>query len=183
MFNNSGDRVCELPESHTSSSSDWGQFRRSVLFPPLGNCNSTTEQEKVSSPLATTVSGEIEYSTEYSWTQKNLPTQEEKENSSFDNISFSEKHRLHFPVNINRQSNSYNHKKLKPYSKNSVAGSSNHTHLSKPHHNNNSMKFRNLLSNISKAVGGNNSNSPPSASTMHSQHKGKTLQIKLTLSI
>jgi hypothetical protein len=173
MYNNSGDRPCELPESNISSS-DWGQFRRSVLFPPLGNCNST-EQQKPSSPLATTSTGRIDYPTEHSWTKEHLETilTQEKENSSIDNISLSERHRLHFPVNTNRQFINNNYKKLKSCNKN-TAGSSNHTHVPRTHHHNiPNMKFRNLLSNISKAVGGNSSTSH-SGSSSHSQHQGKT---------
>ena len=70
MFNNSGDKVCELLDPNTSSS-DWGQIRRSVLFPPLGNCNSI-DQERVSSPLAATVSPQREYSEKYSWPKNRL---------------------------------------------------------------------------------------------------------------
>ena len=175
MFNNSGDKVCELPEANISSS-DWGQFRRSVLFPPLENCNSI-DQQRVSSPLAATVSTQKGQSVEYSWPQKNianLMSQEEKENSSFDNISLSEKHRLHFPVNINRQFINHSNKKLKSVAKNTVQIASDQTHQSKAyHHNNNNMKFRNLLSNISKAVGGHSSTSPPTSSPLSSQQKGK----------
>jgi hypothetical protein len=176
MFNNSGNKICELPESHTSSS-DWGQFRRSVLFPPLINCN-LTDYQKVSSPLATNAYGGIRNSTELSCTQKNVPyvmIQEEKENSIYDNISLSERHRLQFPVNNNRQFNNHNQKKLKSCSKNTTAGNISHSRSSRDHHKYNNMKFRDLLSNISKAVGGNNCNSPPSTSTAYSQHKGKTI--------
>ena len=186
MFNHSENKVCEATESGNISSSDWGQFRRSVLFPPLGNCNSIC-QDRVSAPLATTVSPQSGHSEEYIWTQKNLAdllAQEEKENSSLDNISLSEKHRLHFPVNINRQFINHSHKKLKSCAKiNSPASNREQTQESKSHHhnsNNNNMKFRNLLSNITKAVGGTTSSSPPTTSTLPSQHKGKILQNPLT---
>ena len=178
MYSNSEETFFELPEIDNSPP-DWGHFRKSVLFPPLGNCNST-EQDKASSPLATTSSGRFESSTDTSSciTQQHLQhrlAHEEKENSSLDNISLSDRHRLHFPVDINRQFINNNQKKLKSCNKNTAAGSNNYTYSSSGvhHHNNHNMKFRNLLSNISKAVGGNNSTSP-SASTSPSQHKGKT---------
>jgi phosphopantetheinyl transferase len=39
---------------------------------------------------------------------------------------------------------------------------------------NNNMKLRNLLNNITKVVGGNNSNStPPQTPELSTQHKGK----------
>ena len=182
MFNHSEDKVCEATESENISSSDWGQFRRSVLFPPLGNCNSIY-QDRVSAPLATAVSPQSGHSEEYSWTQKNISNslaQEEKENSSLDNISLSEKHRLHFPVNINRQFINHSHKKLKSCAK--TRDQTPEFRWSHHHNNNNNnMKFRNLLSNITKAVGGTTSSSPPAASTLSSQHKGKNLQNTLTM--
>lgn len=179
MFNNSGDKVCELLDPNTSSS-DWGQIRRSVLFPPLGNCNSI-DQERVSSPLAATVSPQGEYSEKYSWPKNNtalLVAQEEKENSSLDNISLSEKHRLHFPVNINRQFINHNQKKLKSCGKNNFPGDPTNQYQYRNHHQkhnpSNNMKLRNLFSNITKVVGGNpsSSSSPPSASSLSSHHKG-----------
>jgi hypothetical protein len=185
MYNNSEERFCELPDINNSPS-EWGQFRRSVLFPPLGNCNSA-EQVKASSPLATTSSGRIELSLDASSciTQQHLQhmlAHEEKENSILDNISFSERHRLHFPVDTNRQFINNNQKKLKSCKKN-TPGSTNDTYETKIHHNNQNMKFRNLLSNISKAVGGNNSTSS-STSTSPSQHKGKILEyFFLTISL
>jgi hypothetical protein len=107
MFENREDKFCYLQDSITSSS-DWGHFRRSVLFPPFGNSRSI-EQEGVITPLATGVSPQKAHSEDFSWTQ--CLKIEEKENSTFDNISLSEKHRLHFPVNITRQFNNHNHKK------------------------------------------------------------------------
>ena len=87
MLTNSEDKVCEAAASENISSSDWGQFRRSVLFPPLGNCNSIYK-DQVSAPLAATLSPQSGHSEEYSWTQKSisnlLSEQEEKENSSLD---------------------------------------------------------------------------------------------------
>ena len=181
MFNHSEDKVCEATELENISSSDWGQFRRSVLFPPLGNCNSIYP-DKVSAPLATTVSPQSGNSEEYSWTQKNLLlAQEEKENSSIDNISLSEKHRLHFPVNINRQFINHSHKKLKSCAKTNFPGRDPPQESHHHNNNNNNMKFRNLFSNITKAVGGNTSSSPPTESTLPSQHKGKNLQSPLTI--
>ena len=188
MFNNSGDKVCELLDPNTSSS-DWGQIRRSVLFPPLGNCNSI-DQERVSSPLAATVSPQGEYSEKYSWPKNNiahLVAQEEKENSSLDNISLSEKHRLHFPVNINRQFINHNQKKLKSScGKNNFPGDPTNQYQSRNHHHknnnpSNNMKLRNLFSNITKVVGGNpsSSSSPPSASSLSSHHKGKNSKLIL----
>ena len=114
MFNNSERIACEISES-TTSSSDWGQFRRSVLFPPLQNCK-PIDQQKVSSPLATTLSSDWGQFSEYLWNENK--SFEEKENLSLDNISFSEKHRLQFPVNINRHFINHSHKKLKSCGKN-----------------------------------------------------------------
>ena len=170
MFNNTENKTCELPETKTSSS-DWGQFRRSVLFPPIENCKSI-DQQRVSSPLATTVSSDKGYCSDYLWNQKK--SLDEKENLSLDNISFSEKHRLHFPVNINRQFVNHSHKKLKSCGKN-IPASVVSDHYSKTNYqtNTNNMKLRNLFSNISKAVGGNNSNSSQTSSTVSSPQKGR----------
>jgi len=173
MFNNIEDKVCEFATANISSS-DWGQFRKSVLFPPLENCKSI-DQQRVSSPLATPASSDKGYYSDYLWNQKQ--SFDEKENLSLDNISFSEKHRLHFPVNINRQFINHSHKKLKSCGKNipisGVCDQSSNTY----HHptNNNNMKLRNLFSNITKAVGGNSSNSPSTSSLVSSPQKGKII--------
>ena len=172
MFNNTEDKTCENSESNISSS-DWGQFRRSVLFPPLQNCKSIDHQPE-SSPLATTVFSDKGYISDYLWNQKK--SFEEKENLSLDNISFSEKHRLHFPVNINRQFINHSHKKLKSCGKNIPASVVSDLYSNTNYQTNtNNMKLRNLFSNISKAVGGNSSNSPSTSSLVSSPQKGKII--------
>ena len=170
MFNNSENIACEISESKTSSS-DWGQFRRSVLFPPLQNCK-PIDQQKVSSPLATTLSSDWGQFSESLWDENK--SYEEKENLGLDNISFSEKHRLQFPVNINRHFINHSHKKLKSCGKN-IPTSVVSDHYSNTNYqtNKNNMKLRNLFSNISKAVGGNNSNSSQTSSTVSSPQKGR----------
>ena len=170
MFNNTEDKAFANSESNTSSS-DWGQFRRSVLFPPLQNCKSIDHQPE-SSPLATTVFSDTGYISDYLWNQKK--SFEEKENLILDNISFSEKHRLHFPVNINRQFINHSHKKLKSCGKNiPTSGVCDQSRNSYYQTNHNNMKLKNLFSNITKVVGGNSSNSSPTSSTVASPQKGK----------
>ena len=179
MFNNTEDKTCENSESNISSST-WGQFRRSVLFPPLQNCKSIDHQPE-SSPLATTVFSDKGYISDYLWNRKK--SFEEKENLSLDNISFSEKHRLHFPVNINRQFINHSHKKLKSCGKNiptsGVCDQSRNSYYQQTNHNN--MKLKNLFSNITKVVGGNSSNSSPTSSTVSSPQKGKIFVFNFAL--
>ena len=181
MYNNNieEDRsCCDLSKNTTSSPINWGQFRKSLLFPPLENCQSeTTVQANIDvvplvadSSVGKTFSIDpIALSQEYYLQHIYLP-EEEKENSILNSsISLSEKHKLHFPVDNNRQFVS--NKKLKSCNNNNYNNTSSKNILQ--HHNN--MKFRNLLSNISKAVGGNttSSTSSDSAPSTPSQQKGK----------
>ena len=181
MYNNNieEDRShCELSKIATSSPIDWGQFRKSLLFPPLETCQSkTTVQANLDTvPLVADSSvgktfsiDPIALSQEY-YLQHIYLHEEDKEHSVLSSsISLSEKHKLHFPVDINRQF--VNNKKLKSCNHNNY---NNNTSSKNIHQHHNNMKFRNLLSNISKAVGGNTASSTSnSASSTPSQLKGK----------